>query len=96
MIVGFGARLRDLRTGRGLTQVQLASRLQVTKSVISAYETDVRLPSYDTLLAIARTFGVTTDYLLGREKTKWDIDLSELTDCEINALISLIDAIKKK
>lgn len=50
-----------------LTQVQLAQKLGLTKSVISAYETGRRLPSYDILIHIARIYNVSTDYLLGLE-----------------------------
>ena len=42
-MIDFGIRLRRLRTDKGLTQAQLAERLGLTKSVISAYETDTRL-----------------------------------------------------
>ncbi len=87
--------LKDLRLQNCLTQAQLASRLGVTKSVISAYETGLRMPSYDILISISRIFKVTTDYLLGVER-KWNIDLSGLTDEEISALLELIRAMKRK
>ena len=96
MIVGFGARLRELREKKGLTQAQLASQLQLTKSVISAYETDARLPSYDVLLALSRIFNVKTDFLLGNRDSKWSIDVSGLTDEEVNAIITMIDLLKNK
>ena len=78
-----------------MTQMQLARRLGVTKSVISAYETGLRMPSYDILIAISRIFKVSTDYLLGIER-KQDIDLSGLTDDEISALTDLIKAMKRR
>ena len=37
-----GDRIRILRTGSKLTQAQLANRLGVTKSVVSAYESSAR------------------------------------------------------
>ena len=66
-MVDFGTRLRELRTSRGWTQAQLSARLGVTKSVVSAYETALRYPSYDILIRIAALFGVSSDYLLGIE-----------------------------
>ena len=94
-MVDFGNRLKTLRTQNNLTQNQLAQRLSLTKSVISAYENGIRMPSYDTLISISRLFKVTTDYLLGLER-KQDIDLSGLTDSEITALLNLIKAMKHR
>ncbi len=94
-MVDFGNKLKTLRIQNNYTQEQLANRLNLTKSVISAYETGLRMPSYETLIAISRIFKVTTDYLLGLEQ-KQNIDLSGLTDAEISALLSLIKAMKQK
>lgn len=94
-MVDFGNRLKTLRTQNNLTQNQLAKRLSLTKSVISAYENGIRMPSYDTLISISRLFKVTTDYLLGLER-KQDIDLSGLTESEITALLNLIKAMKHR
>ena len=77
-----------------MTQAQLANKLGLTKSVISAYETGLRLPSYDILIHIARIYNVSTDYLLGIEK-KQEIDLSGLSQEETNALLNLINAMKR-
>ena len=93
-MVDFGNRIKTLRLQNNLTQEQLASRLNLTKSVISAYETGLRMPSYETLISISRVFKVTTDYLLGLERKK-EIDLSGLTEEEINALLNLIKAMKQ-
>lgn len=91
----FGSTLKHLRLQHNLTQAQLAQSLGITKSVISAYETGLRMPSYDILIAIAKTFRVSTDYLLGVEK-KQEIDLSGLTEQEVTALINLVKAMKHK
>ena len=77
-----------------MTQAQLANKLGLTKSVISAYETGLRLPSYDILIHIARIYNVSTDYLLGIEK-KQEIDMSGLSQEETNALLNLINAMKR-
>ena len=93
-MVDFGNVLKTLRLKKGMTQAQLAFKLGVTKSVISAYETGLRLPSYDILIHIAKLFNVSTDYLLGMENRR-EIDLSGLTEDEIEALLTLIKAMKK-
>lgn len=94
-MVDFGNRLKSLRLQNNYTQEKLAQRLGLTKSVISAYETGLRMPSYDTLISISKIFKVTTDYLLGIDNKK-ELDLSGLTDEEISALINLVKAIKMK
>lgn len=92
-MVDFGKTVRTLRLKNNLTQTQLAQKLGVTKSVISAYENGIRMPSYDILISISKIFRVTTDYLLGLEQ-KEEIDLSGLSDEEICALRNLIKAMK--
>ena len=63
-MVEFGAKLKKLRTEDGLTQQQLGDLLGVSKSVVSYYEVNERIPSPDTLVKISKVFHVSTDYLL--------------------------------
>ena len=86
-MVDFGNILKTLRLREDMTQAQLARKLGLTKSVISAYETGLRLPSYDILIHIAKIYGVSTDYLLGLEH-KQEIDLSGLSQEEIDNRVS--------
>lgn len=94
-MVDFGNILKTLRLKEDMTQAQLAQKLQLTKSVISAYETGLRLPSYDVLIHISKIFNVSTDYLLGMERRQ-EIDLSGLSQDEIDALLNLIKAMKRR
>lgn len=94
LLVDFGNTLKTLRLRDKLTQAQLAQKLGLTKSVISAYETSLRLPSYDVLIHIAKIFNVSTDFLLGVEQ-KQEIDFSGLSQAEIDALLNLIKAMKR-
>ncbi len=90
-----GNKLKRLRTTNNMTQADLAKKLNLTKSVISAYENALRLPSYDVLVQIARLFHVSTDYLLGLEAPA-ELDLSGLTEEEKNAVRNLIQAMKHR
>lgn len=76
-----------------MTQAQLAQKLGLTKSVISAYETSLRLPSFDVLIHIAKIYNVITDYLLGINR-KQEVDLSGLSTEETDALLLLIKAME--
>ena len=93
--MNFGTKLRQLRTTQKLTQQQLATRLGVAKSVVSYYESGDRYPSYDVLIKIARTFHVTTDYLLDVERTRI-LDVSDLSEEDISVLQTVADALRKK
>lgn len=93
-MVDFGNTLKTLRLKAHMTQAELAQKLGLTKSVISAYETGLRLPSYDVLIHIAKIFNVSTDYLLGIEP-KDRVDLSGISQKEIDALLNLIKVMKK-
>ena len=61
-----GARLQFLRKEAGLTQKQLAERLNMRDNTISQYEKGDRTPSVETQMNIARLFGVSIDFLVGR------------------------------
>lgn len=90
----FASKLKNLRTDKGLTQLQLASQLNITKSMVSAYETGTRYPSFDIFIKISYIFHVTTDYLLGIGN-RYALDISDLTDNQITILLSLISEFKK-
>ncbi len=67
----FHERFKALRDASGKTQAKIAEDLGMTPQALSYYANG-REPSYDTLIAIAKYFGVTTDYLLGVSDHKSD------------------------
>lgn len=56
-------RIRELRKRSGISQEMLAAELNVTQASISLYENNSNIP-VDMLVAIARYFKVSVDYLL--------------------------------
>lgn len=94
-MVEFSQRLKQLRKEKHLTQAQVAERIGVTASMVSSYETDIRLPSYEVLVKIATLFGVTVDYLLCREDKRF-IDISSLSDDEAAVVCDMINILLKK
>ena len=91
-IIPLGDKLRDLRNERNLSQAQLAKRIGVTSSTIALYETGERLPSLPRLIALSRSFGVTTDYLLGVSRQKdCFLDVVGLTQKQIESLEAIIE-----
>jgi transcriptional regulator with XRE-family HTH domain len=63
----FAKRFKKLRDEIGLTQDQMADKLGVSRPTIAGYESEEknRVPRKETLIKIADTFGVSTDWLLG-------------------------------
>ena len=59
-----GTRIAALRREAGLSQAQLALRLGISPSAMGMYEQGRREPSMETVVAMARVFRVSTDYLL--------------------------------
>ena len=59
-------RLAELREDHDLSQAEMAKILRVSQATYSRYETGrLDIPS-QTLIALARYYGVSVDYLLGR------------------------------
>jgi len=63
----FGERLAGLRKAKELSQADLAGFFKLGQSTIGMYETNKREPDSTVLKGLADFFGVTVDYLLGRE-----------------------------
>ena len=61
-----GKRLRDLRTGIHLTQVELAKALGTQQSTINRYEQGQSAPSPEIFVRYADYFDVSMDYLYCR------------------------------
>ena len=59
-----GPRIAALRRHAKLSQAEVAAQLQISPSAMGMYEQGRREPSTETLVALARVFGVSTDYLL--------------------------------
>ena len=60
-----GQTIHRLRLEHGLSQADLADRLEVSRQSISKWETDSSVPELDKLIALSRIFGVTLDELVG-------------------------------
>ena len=86
----FGEKIKAFRMSRGLSQVDLAGKLGVTKQSVSNWENENIMPSIDMLIKIAEFFSVTTDFLLGlSEKHSLNTDgLSEQQIVHIQTLIN--------
>jgi len=65
----FVSRLKLVREKAGLTQKEAASKLNIPYTKYNHYETGRNQPDIETIIQIAKFFGITSDYLLGCEDT---------------------------
>ena len=60
-------RLKELRIGKGLLQRDIAEVLNCSTPVYCRYEKGEREPQFDIIKKLADFYGVTVDYILGRD-----------------------------
>ena len=91
----FGEVIKKLRTAHGLNQVQLATKLNVSKQTISNWENNNILPSIEMLIKISRFFSVSTDYLLELDGRHY-IEVTGLTETQLAHIRQIIRDITGK
>lgn len=62
--MSMGARLRKLLEQNGISQTELAQRLDISLSTLNGYITDYREPDISMLSRLAKALNTTTDYLV--------------------------------
>lgn len=81
----FGSKLKVLRQRCGMTQAQLADKLNISASTIGMYEQGRREPDNVTLSKICQELKVSGDYLLGIDIK--DVRIVGNSNMEIDAII---------
>lgn len=66
-LIMFGAKLKELRLMEGLTQKELAKKIDCDQSMITRWEKEECEPTATAIKKIAIIFNVTSDYLLDLE-----------------------------
>lgn len=61
------ARFKEAREKAGFTQKEAAINLDVSVQAVSYWETGNRTPSIEKILQMCELYGVTADYILGRD-----------------------------
>lgn len=89
MMVDLGVRIQQLRMEGNMSQSELGKALNRSKSVISAYENDLRIPPLEVLTEIALIFNVSLDYLVGIDKLEM-VSVEGLNDTQKAIIHSLI------
>lgn len=85
-----GDNIRLLRSVRGISQVELGEKLNVSKQSISNWENGNIQPSIEMLMKIADFFSVSTDFLLGLDN-RTSIIVDGLSTEELSHIRVIID-----
>lgn len=67
---GTGRLIADCRKGKGLTQAQLAEKLNITDRAVSKWETGKSMPDASVMLELCQILGVSANELLSGEKNE--------------------------
>lgn len=57
-------RIQSLRKQKGMSQIELADAIGVSRQAVSKWESEQAIPDLDKIIAMSEIFGTTTDYLL--------------------------------
>ena len=92
-----GIKIKELREQRQMTQTELAQKLNVSKSVISAYEKGIRMPSFKVIKDMSTVFDIPESYLLVRDvnETSILIDITDLTLSQQRIIYALLNEFKE-
>ena len=63
--MSIGERIKELRKEKRLTQSQLAKEIGYTQQIVADWETSKKKPASDAIIALAKFFDVSADYILG-------------------------------
>lgn len=96
MIKDLPMKLKELRIANNFSQKDVATKLGISPSIVSGYETGERTPSTEVLLALSYLYKCSTDYLLGKNTDKPIVflDTEGLNKEQIQVLQSLIRVMK--
>lgn len=95
MIYNLCQRITELRTSVGMTQSELARRLDVTRSSVNSWELGFATPQLKHIVEMAKIFNTTVDGILNTSSQSV-IDISELSEKEQKAIFAIIDCFKRR
>lgn len=91
----FGLRIKELREQFKMSQEELGRRVGRSKSVISSYENNLKIPPLEILTNIAVIFHVSLDYLVGIDKNEM-VSVENLTKQQKKVIYTILQEFKEK
>lgn len=104
-----GSRIKEARSVKKLTQLELAKSIGVTKAAISNYENDVSVPKPEIFQKIMQALEVTADYLyqdmaagitdgfaISNDEKQIVLNCRKLAPATIKAIMQIIKSLAEK
>ena len=88
--MSLGERLYELRKKKGLSQEEVAEKLNVTRQSVSKWETDESKPDFDKIVPICELYEISTNELLSgtkEEKEEQEVEVINKDNKKKRALI---------
>lgn len=82
--------IKSLREDAGYSQSLLAKKLDVTRSSVNAWEMGLSTPTTNYIVALAKLFHVSSDYILGLDNNR-TLNLNGYSEKQIELLYKLIN-----
>ncbi len=92
--MSISVKIQQLRKSNGLSQEQLAEKLEVSRQAVSKWESGASTPDIEKLVLISELFKVSTDYLVKGEETSFDQPAQQ--SIHTNKKLYIIDINKRK
>ncbi len=78
--------IRHLRREHNLTQSELANKLGVTRTCVTNWETNVRIPDCEAVMKMALLFHVPIDYIYGMTDHRYNINVPDYFELDLSKL----------
>lgn len=93
-VYDFGLRLKELRESKRLSQTDVASRLNVSRSTISGYESNTITPSLEQFTRMAVLYNASLDYIMGLENRR-GYYLDGLSEDQQHVILDVVERMKQ-
>lgn len=88
-------KLKELREDVGITQEELAKKIDTSQTNIGRWEKGLNEPTYSAIIKLADFFGCTVDYLVGREDDFGNVTITGTAPALSNEEERLLKAFRK-
>ena len=93
-VFDFGLRLRELREAKHLSQSDDASRLNVSRSTVSGYESNTTTPSLEQFTRLAILYNTSLDYMMGLDN-RVCFYLDGLSENQQQTILDVVNRLKQ-
>ena len=93
-VFDFGLRLRELREAKHLSQSDVASRLNVSRSTVSGYESNTTTPSLEQFTRLAILYNTSLDYMMGLDN-RICFYLDGLSENQQQTILDVVNRLKQ-